>query len=359
MLKSSVGTVRRYRSATQHLIDFAGEIPAHAISADGFALFLRQREVSPNGHQNTPKRRLRDKGVRNILEICRSLYAYANRARHLPPYTENPFAVLSIDRMRIEDAKSIFVFDQALELGFLQQADDWAFPINFVLAKTGLRVGELTHLLIEEVDLNAGWLQIRNKPDLGWQIKTRNERSVPVIAEVVAILKHVIGNRTSGPVFLRPSFRSGNRARLEGDRQQLAVELKSRTETLSPPPLRERLIQIARTVWRDAGAIKVERVRISFMRTAAMAGHPQATCPKSWRHSMATLLQDANVDPLIRQITLGHKPTGAAGELGMTAVYTHTRPKTQRTEIERALRLWPESLAFSQLWLERQGCRPC
>ena len=33
-----------------------------------------------------------------------------------------------------------------------------------------------------------------------------------------------------------------------------------------------------------------------------------------------------------------------AGPLGMTAHYTHTRPETQRREIERALRLWPESL---------------
>ncbi len=65
-----------------------------------------------------------------------------------------------------------------------------------------------------------------------------------------------------------------------------------------------------------------------------MAGLTDATCPKSFRHSSATLLQDANVDPLIRQITLGHASTGTAGDaLGMTSIYTHTRPETRRKEI--------------------------
>ena len=63
-------------------------------------------------------------------------------------------------------------------------------------------------------------------------------------------------------------------------------------------------------------------------------GRPEATCPKSWRHSYATLLQDANVDPLIRQQTLGHKPTNGNG-LGMTANYTHTRGETQYAQIEQ------------------------
>jgi hypothetical protein len=92
-------------------------------------------------------------------------------------------------------------------------------------------------------------------------------------------------------------------------------------------------------------------VRKSFMRVMASIGRPEATCPKSWRHSFATLLQDANVDPLIRQQTLGHKPTNGSG-LGMTGHYTHTRPETQRQQIEQALRRWPASLAYA---MERRG----
>jgi len=299
VLRSSVGTIRRYRSATQHLVDFAGSAPVHTLSADRFALFLREREVTPNGHPNTAKRRLRDKGVRNLLEICRSLYAYAIRMRHLPPYTENPFAQLRLDRMHIEDAKPIFVFDEKTEQAFFQAADDWSFPIHFTLAKTGLRVGELVHLLIEDLDLENGWLHIRNKPDLGWKTKTRNERSVPLVSEVVDVLHHVIGDRDRGPVFLRHSFLNGEkRPPLCGTRTELAAVLQSRLAAASAPLTRDAQLRISRTVWRDAGAVKADRIRTSFIRIANPLQWSNATCPKSWRHSFATLLQDANVDPL-------------------------------------------------------------
>ena len=83
-------------------------------------------------------------------------------------------------------------------------------------------------------------------------------------------------------------------------------------------------------------------------------GQARATRLKSWRHSFATLLQDANVDPLIRQQTLGHRPTTGSG-LGMTANYTHTRRETHREQVERALRLWPESLCLASAWAAGVG----
>ena len=49
----------------------------------------------------------------------------------------------------------------------MSEAGQWAIPIHFTLAKTGLRVGELVHLLIEEQDLEGGWLLLRNKTALG------------------------------------------------------------------------------------------------------------------------------------------------------------------------------------------------
>jgi site-specific recombinase XerD len=137
------------------------------------------------------------------------------------------------------------------------------------------------------------------------------------------------------------------------NRQQLVAVCRERTSSLETelgrPLCRQDLAQVAQTVWRDAGAIDADDIRRSFIRIAKLVGLAGATCPKSWRHSFATLLQDANVDPLIRQITMGHAPAGdAKGSLRMTAVYTHTRPETQKREIERALRLWPESLRLAE-----------
>jgi integrase len=111
---------------------------------------------------------------------------------------------------------------------------------------------------------------------------------------------------------------------------------------------------VLRAVWRDAGLIRTDAIRKSFMRASRTIGRPDMTCPKSWRHTFATLLQDAEVDPLIRQITLGHKSASdARGALGMTGVYTHTRPETQKRQIERALQLWPDSLEFARRWAVR------
>src|SRR5262249_30669960 len=154
--------------------------------------YLRSVEVAPNGHPNTTRRCLRDKGIQFVLETARAMFAFAARHRHLPPYAGNPFAELPIDKLKVEDAKPIFVFDADTELAFLKQTDAWAFPIHFTLAKTGLRVGELVHLLIEEVDLNGGWLRVRNKVPLGWRVKTGNERDVPLLPEVVDVLRQVI-----------------------------------------------------------------------------------------------------------------------------------------------------------------------
>ncbi len=350
VLNSSLGTVNRYRTATLHLENFVAQLSRqprlHEVRPDAFAVYLRKLEVAPNGHKHSAKRKLRDKGIQYVLETCRSMYNFALKRRHLPPYVSNPFSELPLDRFKIEDAKPIFVFNEPTELDFFKEASDWAFPIHFALAKTGLRIGELTHLLIEEVDLDGGWLHVRNKVELGWRIKTGQERSVPLLPEVVSVLRTVIGERRGGPVFLREKLASKS-PKLVGSRRELEAELKTRiaaaranNETLS----RTVLQRLARKIWWDAGEVKPDMVRNTFVRIMEAIGHPEATCPKSWRHSFATLLQDANVDPLIRQQTLGHKPMNSNG-LGMTANYTHTRPETQRQQIEQALRRWPTSLA--------------
>jgi integrase len=355
--RSSVATVRRYRAATQHLADFGlsggNVLLAHELDAERFVRHLRELRVSPNGHQNSRRRPLHDKGIRFILETCRSVYGFAAKKRHLPPYLENPFQGLGGSKLvRIEDSKPIFVFDDQSEAKFFRHADDWSFPIHFLLAKTGIRPGEATHLLIEELQLDSGWLQVQNKPELGWRVKTRRERSVPLIEELVHILRRVIGERRVGPVFVRPRFHR-NAVPHDCSRRwmtdQVARRVAAAEESTTAPLSRECVAAIQRSVWRDAGAVRVDTVRKSFIRIGRRC-ELDATCPKSWRHTFATLLQDANVDLLVRQITMGHSPTLGDGPLGMTTAYTHTRSQTQRREILRALRLWPGSLQLARNW---------
>ena len=156
-----------------------------------------------NGHAHTRRRPLRDNGVRYILETCRSPYAYAAKRRHFPPYTDNPFAGLGGKRARVDDAKPVFVFARQSELAFLKSADSWSFRVHFLLAKLGLRPGELVRVLIEDVDFSGGWIHVRSRPELGAHTKTRRERVVPLIAETISVVERLIGDRTDGPIVPR------------------------------------------------------------------------------------------------------------------------------------------------------------
>ena len=206
VVRSSVATIGRYRTATDHLLRFAARSssikrtsnfrPAHA---EQFVVDLRGLEVAPNGHENAKRRPLRDKGVKFVLEVCRTMFNFALKRRHLPPYTDNPFTVIGIDRIPVEDAAPIVDLTPAQERELLEKCDDWRLPIFLTLTLTGLRPGELTHLLLpDDLDLENGWLHVRNKPRLGWQVKTRNERRIPLIGELRDVLAVLVGNRRTG-----------------------------------------------------------------------------------------------------------------------------------------------------------------
>ena len=175
VLRSSVQTITRYRTATDHLLRFLEDVqPVRSVAefrvahAEAFVRYLRTVEVAPNGHANSAKRRLLDSGVKYILETCRALFNYAAKRRHLPPYAENPFAVLEVERIPIEDAKPIELFTRGQEQAFFEVCDDWQFPLFLTLALTGLRSGELVHLLLpDDLDLEAGLLRVRNQPTPG------------------------------------------------------------------------------------------------------------------------------------------------------------------------------------------------
>ena len=340
ILHSMRGTVERYRTATDHLIRFAGE-DADPVTVDvaKFLGHLRQLKVSPNGHANTAKRPLRDKGIRYILETCRAMLRYGIRYGVLPETTKNPFSLYPLERLKIRDAKPIFVFTAEQEVSFFNAVTRHMFAIHMLLSKTGLRPSELTHLLIEDLDLESGWLRVSSKPELGWLTKTNRERSVPLLPEMVDLLRSVIGKRTSGLVFCRRADALLN----ESDRGALFAIAQCRLMTAQIEAKIDRRAEerVLGGVWRDAGVVDPDRIRLAFITAAQAAGlPPHATCTKSWRHTFATLMQQAKVDPLIRQETLGHKPTDpSAGALGMTGVYTHTDPSTQRDQVFTALRL--------------------
>ena len=176
------------------------------------------------------------------------------------------------------------------------------------------------------------------------------------------MLKRWICDRHTGPVFRQRQYVDGYEPALAGmDKAGLVRELSLRArarESQSGAALsRAGQLQAARTVWSNAGALKTDMVRTEFMGLTAKMGNREITAPKTLRHTFATTLQDANVDPLIRNELMGHSPAGIMGYgagLGMTSVYTHTRPETKRQQLEQALTKRPAILCAEQ-WLASRG----
>jgi integrase len=208
----------------------------------------------------------------------------------------------------------------------------------------------LVHLLLPaDLDLDQGWLRVRNKPKLGWQVKTRNERDLPLIPALIEILHQVLGDRKSGPVFRQRRCSLGYEPPLAGQMlRQLEYEVACRLDRVPEDPTSQSLERIkrraaAQSVWRDLGALKEDWLRKEFMSLTKSIGLENVTAPKTLRHTFATCLQDGNVDPLIRNELMGHAPMALtpSGGLGMTTVYTHTRPDTKRRQLDHALGALP------------------
>jgi integrase len=367
VLRSSVQTIHRYRTATDHLLRFLEQRPVrhashfHTSTAEEFVCYLRTVEVSPNGHPKTAKRRLMDKGLCFVLESCRALFNYAARRRHLSPYAENPFSVLEIERIPVQEVRPVILLSAEQEQAFLQACDDWQLPLFLTLILTGLRPGELCHLLLpDDLDLDARLLHVRNKPRLGWQVKTRNERDIPLVPVLAEVLGRHLRGRSAGPVFRRrcwvdrPGIGSLGRTELE---QELVVRCTAWEAKADQPLSRERRVRLAGRLWREQGALREDRVRLEFIRLTRAIGLAGCTAPKLLRHQFATALQEGRVDPLIRNELMGHVAAGekvAGHGLGMTAVYTHTRPEIRRQQLEAALASRP-AVAVALAWLKEDA----
>ncbi len=294
-----------------------------------------------------------------MLECCRALFNHAAKRRHLPPYADNPFAAIEVDRIPVETARPVELLTPSQERAFLGACDEWQFPVFLTLLLTGLRPGELCHLLLpDDLDLDAGVVRVRNKPRLGWQVKTRNQRDLPLVPALMDVLRVYLAGRACGPVFRRRKWTDNNLRFDASSTVALEREVTRRLtehDATRDAPDRGARARLAGGVWRDIGAVDENRVRVEFIRAARAAGLVGQTAPKVFRHQFATALQEGRVDPLVRNLLMGHAAAGARAPghgLGMTAVYTHTRPETVREQLLAALADRP-AVAAACAWAAR------
>lgn len=169
-----------------------------------------------------------------------------------------------------------------------------------MLAAYGLRAGELTHLLVEDVDLTAGEFVIRSKPWLFWFVKTGREWRLPLVPATRAIFEDAIGTRLSGFVFVNRS--SGHGRRAAGPALRTEVERRVGELLVTDPDAGEREQKRAATaVAREYGQIPEKRLRCELMAITERIGCPEFTRVHDLRHLFTTRAQAAGVNPLLVQ----------------------------------------------------------
>jgi integrase len=215
--KLALRTQDRYRAALDRFTDFCRD--ARIGTVDTFDLatvedlvkWLRGLKRTRNGAAKGKRDVYKPGGIKFILSTCRTAFNWAARHRMLPPFVQNPFILFQIDKLKDpvanDNGEKIFTLEQ--EKAFFAACDAWQKPIFTTLASYGLRLGELTHLLIEDVDFVNGIFNVRSKPWLFWNVKSRRERKLPLLPATKGVFQTAIGSRKAGFVFLNAQFAAG------------------------------------------------------------------------------------------------------------------------------------------------------
>ena len=340
--KLALRTQDRYRAALDRFLDFCQAEGINAIdrieeaTVETFVQWLRGQKRTRNGAAKGRRDAYQVGGVKFILSTCRTAFNWAAKHRMLPPFRPNPFILFGIDQLkdRVSEPSKEQLFTPAQERAFFAACNPWQRDVFTILASLGLRVGELTHLLIEDVDLAHDVLIVRSKPWMHWTVKTGRERQLPLLPETREILVRAIGGRKAGFVFLNAEYLSG-RQRLahvfsspqgfKGQVERLVAELLARQPDADEREQKRIVVAFCRTM----GQIPEKRLRCEFMALTQKIGCPEFTRVHDLRHLFTSRAQAAGINPILVQEMLGHTT------LEMTRRYTHLGLDTKREALQR------------------------
>lgn len=335
-------TQDRYRAALDRLLDLCKDAGIDAVdgvsetTVEDFVLWLRGQTRARNGAAKGKRDAYKTGGIKFILSTCRTAFNWAGKRRMFPAFATSAFVFFPIDKLRDRDegGPEDHVFNLAQEVAFFAACEDWQRGIFTPLSALGLRVGELTHLLIDDVDVEKGAIEVRSKPELHWNVKTRRRRTLPVGPELRELLVGLIGARTARFVFLNREYAEGRvrpavsfptprafSAHLHKLADDLAVSRPDATE-------KDRL-RVITAFCRSMGQIPEKRVREEFMRLTRAIGCPEFTRAHDLRHLFSTRAQEAGVNPLVVKELLGHKT------FAMTSRYTHVSLDAKREAVAK------------------------
>lgn len=334
-----IRSLKRYRAALDHFLDFISSKPhlcnidqVKETTVDEFVRYLHDKKRVRSGEKTGPKEKYTPSGIAFILSTCRTLFNYARKRRLLSPYEDNPFSTFPIDKLRNREPSSIKLLASEQLSDFFSACDDWQFSVFFILSLYGLRAGELTHLLISDVDLPGEQFFIRPKPCMQWYVKSNRQRVLPIIPEVRPIFEKLIDARQEGFLFLSRLHVEGRRencqfaswVELEGYIADQLGGFKPDSSIESD----EKLFNLTKQVLHKLGKIREDNIRKEFMQVVGKIGRPEVTTVHSLRHLFATLAEENGLNPLTVQTILGHS------RIEMTRYYTHTGLEAKKGAVQ-------------------------
>jgi integrase len=340
--KLALRTQDRYKAALDRLLDYCRSARVGTVDAvqqatvEDFVKWLRGQKRVRNGSAHGRKDAYKEGGIKFILSTCRTAFNWAGRRRLLPPFAENPFALFPADELggTRGQTRGPKLFSAEEERLFFAACSDWQRDIFATLASYGLRVGELTHLLAEDIDLVNGVFTVRSKPELFWCVKTGRERQLPLLPETRAVFERAIGGRQAGFVFVtepfvtgrsRPALSFGSDQSFRAHAEKIVGDLLARDPDAGERAQKRAVVSFCRSM----GQVPEKRVRCEFMKVSAKIGRPDLTRAHDMRHLFATRAQAAGVSPLLLQAMLGH------ATLDMTRRYVHPGLDIMREALQR------------------------
>lgn len=322
-------TCQRYRSALAHFANFVRqpEIQAafpNAASvnrefAQRFAAWLSVVEVSPNGHESTPKRPIA--APEFIVDVTRMMFAWAAdplRGNLLPVGFRNPFA--DQRRKTTTSAKDLFGpprVTSVMATDLFEACDEFQLPLFGLLSLYGLRATEPCYAFRDQIE--NGWLQLGCQPALEYWTKGRRSKRLPLLDLFGRLWRPSLQSKAEGLLFLKRSVVEGReRAPLiDASLQELEDEFRMRCRGRANSAAERELLR--NRLLRDAGGLTYDQIELEFQHLVKQLGWPKGSASlKDLRHLFATAMQNAGMPEFYRQYLLGHAPSRAA-----SAHYTH------------------------------------
>ncbi len=172
----------------KHLDPIFGQIPADQITEDLLQKFQQHQKSTTPPYGN--------RTINIHVGLVRKIINYGKGKKYLRDSFKLSYPMLSEPKKQ----HAYLDFDEwdALKNNITY---DMGFKRVIVGRNTGLRPGELAHLSWNDVSFEMGTITVRSKRDVGWIIKTNEERVIKLGKDTIAILKELHKTRKSRWVF--------------------------------------------------------------------------------------------------------------------------------------------------------------